>query len=78
MSQHLRIRNVLVPQRVRPLLEPYASIFEKVVLPFTEEPRGTPENRPMRDTSKPANGTGAGQALLYRAELPSGNSFSLF
>ena len=28
-------------------------------------PRGTPENRPMRDTSKPANGREAGQALLY-------------
>jgi len=28
-------------------------------------PRGTPENRPMRDTSKPANGSEAGQPLLY-------------
>ena len=30
-------------------------------------PRGTPENRPMRDTSKPANEREAGQELLYRA-----------
>jgi hypothetical protein len=28
-------------------------------------PRGTPENRPMRDASKPANGIEAGQKHLY-------------
>lgn len=38
-------------------------------------PRGTPENRPMRDTSKAANGREAGQELLYRAGVRSGNSF---
>jgi predicted ester cyclase len=42
------------------------------------DPRGTAEKRPMRDTSKPANGTETGQALLYRAEPPFSNPFSLF
>jgi hypothetical protein len=37
------------------------------------EPRGTLQNRPMRDTSKPANETESGQALLYLAGGPSGN-----
>jgi hypothetical protein len=36
-------------------------------------PRGTLQNRPMRDTSKPANETESGQALLYLAGGPSGN-----
>jgi hypothetical protein len=30
-----------------------------------KSPRGTPENRPMRDASKPANGIEAGQKHLY-------------
>ena len=42
----------------------------------TEVPRGTPENRPMRDTSKPANGTEAGQGLLYRTGDAAGNVYS--
>jgi len=41
-------------------------------------PRGTAEKRPMRDTSKPANGIEAGQALLYRAGPHFCNWFSLF
>jgi hypothetical protein len=41
------------------------------------DPRGTPENRPMRDTSKPANGAEAGQALLYPAGAFSGKPFLL-
>jgi hypothetical protein len=36
------------------------------------QPRGTPENRPMRDTSKPANGSEAGQEFLYRTRDNSG------
>src|SRR5450432_282483 len=38
-------------------------------------PRGTPENRPMRDTSKAANGRMAGQRLLYLASGGAGKSF---
>ena len=38
-------------------------------------PRGTPEKRPMRDTSKPANGREAGQELLYPTGGGVGNSF---
>jgi len=30
-----------------------------------QSPPGTPENRPMRDTSKPDNGIEAGQKHLY-------------
>jgi hypothetical protein len=40
-------------------------------------PRGTPENRPMRDTSKPANEREARQALLYPASGAAGKSFFL-
>lgn len=40
------------------------------------EPRGTPQNRPMKDTSKAANEHEAGQGLLYLAVVVSGNSFS--
>ena len=36
-------------------------------------PRGTLQNRPMRDTSKPANETGPGQELLYLVGDCSGN-----
>ena len=42
--------------------------------PF-ESPRGTPQNRPMRVTSKPANESEAGQSLLYLAEGGFGNDF---
>lgn len=41
-----------------------------------KRPRGTSENRPMRDTSKPANECEAGQGLLYLAGVGAGNSFS--
>jgi hypothetical protein len=41
-------------------------------------PRGTPENRPMRDTSKLANGCRAGQGLFYLAGSVPGKSFSTF
>src|SRR6516225_10386984 len=34
--------------------------------------RGTPENRPMRDASKPANGIEAGQKHLYPTADTSG------
>jgi hypothetical protein len=44
--------------------------------PDTGDPRGTSENRPMRDTSKPANECEAGQGLLYLAGGGDGNSFS--
>jgi len=37
------------------------------------EPRGTLQNRPMRDTSKPANETESGQELLYLVGDRSGN-----
>jgi transposase len=43
--------------------------------PVLLKPRGTPQNRPMRDTSKPANGTVAGQPLLYLAGGSSGKTF---
>ena len=45
-------------------------VRERVSLPsgyrieWAGQPRGTPENRPMRDTSKPANGIEARQELL--------------
>lgn len=39
-------------------------------------PRGTPQNRPMRVTSKPANESAAGQSLLYLAEGGFGNDLS--
>jgi len=42
------------------------------------KPRGTPENWPMRDTSKLANGRRAGQELLYLAGGVAGKSFSTF
>ena len=42
----------------------------------TSFPRGSPQNRPTRVTSKPANGREAGQELLYRAGSVVGNSFS--
>ena len=42
---------------------------------FDYDPRGTPENRPMRDTSKPANEREAGQVMLYLASGAAGNSF---
>jgi hypothetical protein len=37
------------------------------------KPRGTLQNRPMRDTSKPANETESGQELLYLVGDRSGN-----
>lgn len=39
-------------------------------------PRGSPQNRPMRITSKPANGTESGQAHLYLVRTASDNGFS--
>jgi 1,5-anhydro-D-fructose reductase (1,5-anhydro-D-mannitol-forming) len=36
-------------------------------------PRGTSENRPMRDAAKPANGREAGQGLLYLGSRGAGN-----
>jgi hypothetical protein len=38
-------------------------------------PRGSPQNRPMRVTSKPANGADSEQELLYPADGGSGNVF---
>jgi hypothetical protein len=71
-----------------PYSDPYYNPYPSYVAPapgyvygyggWRGNPRGTAEKRPMRDTSKPANGTETGQALLYRAEPPFSNPFSLF